>query len=138
MDKVLLDTDILSEVMRARNPAVLGQAQAYLAVFGRLTLSTVTIMEIIKGFHKLERHDAVRRFLEGLPSSEVLDFTMPAAVIAGRIYGDLERAGQPIGRADPMIAAIAIQHNLSLATGNIEHYQRIQKLGYHLRTENWR
>ncbi len=37
-----------------------------------------------------------------------------------------------------MIAAIAIQNNLTLTTGNTTHYQRIQSLGYALRLENWR
>ena len=35
-----------------------------------------------------------------------------------------DRAGQPIGRCDPMIAAIAIIHGLELVTGNTSHYQR--------------
>jgi phosphinothricin acetyltransferase len=34
-----------------------------------------------------------------------------------------------------MIAAIALQHNLTLATGNIAHYQRIQALGYSLKAD---
>lgn len=31
-----------------------------------------------------------------------------------------------IGHADPMIAAIALRHGLTLVTGNLSHYQRIQ------------
>jgi tRNA(fMet)-specific endonuclease VapC len=37
-----------------------------------------------------------------------------------------------------MIAGIAIKHNLVLATGNTDHYERIQKLGYPLEIENWK
>ncbi len=37
-----------------------------------------------------------------------------------------------------MIAAIAIQHNLVVVTGNTAHYERIQKLGYSLKLDNWR
>jgi len=44
-----------------------------------------------------------------------------AAELAGRITGDLDRIGQPIGRADPMIAAIAIDQGLELVTGNTAH-----------------
>ena len=50
---------------------------------------------------------------------------MTAAELAGRITGDLDRTGQPIGRADPMIAAIAIVNGLELVAGNTAHYQRI-------------
>ena len=57
---------------------------------------------------------------------------------AGRIAGDLERVGRPIGLADPMIAAIALTHGLELVTGNTGHFQRIQQLGYPLVLANWR
>jgi tRNA(fMet)-specific endonuclease VapC len=52
--------------------------------------------------------------------------------LAGRITGDLDRIGQPIGRVDLMIAAIAIDQGLELVTGNTAHYRRIQQLGYPL------
>jgi predicted nucleic acid-binding protein len=38
----------------------------------------------------------------------------------------------------PMIAAIALRHSLTLVTGNLSHYQRIQALGYGLKLDNWR
>ena len=67
-------------------------------------------------------------------------FTLDAqsAEMAGRIYADLEKSGQPIGLADPMIAAIALRHNLTLVSGNSSHYERIQRLGYALHLDNWR
>jgi tRNA(fMet)-specific endonuclease VapC len=68
----------------------------------------------------------------------VLDFDHPAAELAGKIAGDLERAGRPIGVTDPMIAAIAIEHGLELVTGNTSHFQHIQQLGYPLTLVNWR
>jgi len=71
-------------------------------------------------------------------SEVILSLDQSAAELAGRIAGDLERTGQPIGRADPMIAAIALQHSLELVTGNTAHYQRIQQVGYQLRVVNWR
>jgi predicted nucleic acid-binding protein len=85
MTRVVLDTDIFSEILKARNT-----------------------------------------------------FDENCAITAGRIFADLEKTGQPIGRADPMIAAIAMQHNLVVVTGNTAHYERIQKLGYSLRLDNWR
>ncbi len=138
MDKTLLDTDILSEILKAKDAAVVAKAAAYKTALGRLTLSAITVMEIVKGFHQKGRTDALQKFLESLKASEVLSFDQACAETAGRIYGDLERAGQPIGRADPMIAAIALRHNLVLVTGNTDHYQRIQALGYPLKLDNWR
>ncbi len=46
--------------------------------------------------------------------------------------------GQPLGRIDPMIAAIAVRLGLTLVTGNTAHYQRITALGYPLKLDNWR
>ncbi|WP_292877973.1 PIN domain-containing protein [Nostoc sp. NMS1] len=42
---------------------------------------------------------------------------MTEAVLAGKIYADLETTGKRIGYPDCMIAAIAISHNLTLVTG---------------------
>ncbi len=130
MDRSLLDTDIFSEILKGTT--------AYHAAFGQYTISVITVMEIVKGFHKLHREDRIQQFLAGLPTIELLTLDAQSAELAGRIYADLERLGQPIGRADPMVAAIALRHGLVLVTGNLSHYQRIQNLGYTLRLENWR
>ena len=61
---------------------------------------------------------------------------MPANT--GNMYAELERSGQPIGRADPMIAATASTHGLLLVTGNVGHYARLPDLGFELRIANWR
>ncbi|WP_226889559.1 hypothetical protein [Nostoc sp. MG11] len=68
----------------------------------------------------------------------MLTLQLSDAELAGRIYADLERTGQPIGLADAMIAAIAIQQDLTLVSGNLSHYQRIKVLGYSLKLDNWR
>jgi len=138
MEKALLDTDILSEVMKARSQAVLSRAAAYNEQYDRFTVSAVTVMEIIKGLQRVGRRDALARFVDRGSALEILPFDAETAEIAGRIYGDLERTGQPTGRADPMIAATAIQHMLVLVTGNQRHFERIRKLGYEFAVEDWR
>jgi predicted nucleic acid-binding protein len=35
-------------------------------------------------------------------------------------------------------AAIALHKDLTLVTGNLTHYQRIQALGYSSKLDNWR
>jgi tRNA(fMet)-specific endonuclease VapC len=138
MDRALLDTDIFSEILKGIDQRVVAKAVEYHAAFGHYTISVITVMEIIKGFHKLQREDRIAQFLAGLPTVEVLLLDLQSAGLAGRIYADLERTGQPIGRADPMIAALALQHDLTLVTGNLAHYQRVQALNYQLKLENWR
>ncbi len=138
MDKVLLDTDILSESLKRRDLRVVSRAIAYLAVFGQYTICTITVLEIVKGWHKLGREDKIQQFFTQIAVAEVLTLELSDAELAGRIYADLERTGQPIGLADAIIAAIAIQQNLTLVSGNLSHYQRIQGLGYNLKLDNWR
>ncbi len=119
MDKTLLDTDIFSEILKKRNVNVRERAKSYRSVFGKYTVSVITVVEIVKGFHKIRREDGIRRLLAAMSSAEIL-------------------AGQTIGRADPLIAAIVLKNGLVLTTGNTEHYQRIQKLNYPLKLDNWK
>jgi predicted nucleic acid-binding protein len=138
VNKSLLDTDILSEIGKGIDPNVVRNAAAYRNTFGRYTLSVISIMEVVQGFQRRQSSARLQRFLAAIVSEEVLPFDQHSAELAGRIAGDLERAGQPIGRADPMIAAIALEHGLDLVTGNTTHYQRIQQLGYPLTLLDWR
>jgi tRNA(fMet)-specific endonuclease VapC len=138
MAKALLDTDILSEILKGKDAAVVASAKLYLAEHGRFTTSAVTIMEVVKGLHKLVQPARVQSFVDAIRGDEVLPLDFPSAQLAGAIYADLERAGLPIGRADPMIAGIAMHHSLVLVSGNTQHYERIAALGYSLLLENWR
>lgn len=96
------------------------------------------MLEIVAGWHRLQREDRVQEFLGRLPDFEILPLDTEAAVQAGRIEADLARHGTPIGRADPMIAAIAVVRGLPLVTGNTDHYRRIRDLGVPLALSDWR
>ena len=138
MERSLLDTDMLSELLRGKNSVVLRRGAAYRQVFGHYTTSAVTVFEIISGFRQLRHESRIADFENSLNTQEVLPLDKESAILAGRIHGDLVRIGQTIGRADPLIAAVAIQHDLTLITGNLQHFQRIIDLGYPLRVEDWR
>ena len=138
MRQTLLDTDVLSEILKGIHPRIAANANVYLLQWSHFSLSVITLMEIAKGLHKVQRQDRLNQILSELAAHEIIDLNQQAAVLAGRIYADLERTGQPIGRADPMIAATALHRNLALATGNQTHYQRIIELGYPLELEDWK
>ncbi len=104
MRRALLDTDIFSEVAKGKNEFVRRRALTYVSTVGPLAISTVTVVEVVKGFRKVGR--------------------------------DLERVGQPIGRADPMIAGIALARGLVLVTGNRDHYERIIRAGHPIEIED--
>jgi len=138
MNQALLDTDIFSEVLKAKNRNVVRNASAYHQQFGRYTVSAVTVTEMVKGFQKKDREDRIQGLVAGLATEEVLHLDLDAAVISGRIYGALERSGQTIGRADPFIAGIALAHNLVLVTGNTKYFERVVALGFPLSLVDWR
>lgn len=139
MNKALLDTDIYSDILKAINPTVTRNAITYRAAHRRLTVSAVTVMEVIQGLQQVVAGPRrFQTFRNAVSLEEVLNFDHAAADLAGQISGDLDRTGRPIGRCDPMIAAVAITHGLELVTGNTAHYQRVQQLGYPLTLTNWR
>ena len=138
MNKSLLDTDILSEIIKGIDQTVARNAATYRQAFGHYTLSAVTVMEIVQGFQKKQSFRRLQAFVASLATEEVIDFDQIDGELAGRIAGELERTGRPIGTADSMIAAIALEHGLELVTGNTAHFQRVQQLGYPLTLANWR
>ncbi|MDB9454540.1 PIN domain-containing protein [Dolichospermum circinale CS-541/06] len=111
---------------------------AYKTRFKNYTISVITVSEVIKGWRKLNRNDRIQEFLIDLLQMEILSLEQKSAELSGLIYADLEKTGQIIGLADVLIAAIAIENNLILVTGNTKHYQKIQSLGYPLQLDNWR
>ena len=138
MIRSFLDTDMLSEVNKAVDAGLVQVASNYLVEHGSFTMSSITVMEVVRGYRLANRLDRLEVFLTTLSAHEVLPFTRSTAELAGKIDADLIRTGQPIGRADPMIAATAIEHSLQLDTGNISHFMRIRDLGYSLELTNWR
>jgi tRNA(fMet)-specific endonuclease VapC len=138
LNKAILDTDIFSEIIKGVNQTVAAHAKTYRRAFGRYTVSAVTVMEIVQGYQQKQATRQLQAFLTALLSQEVLSFDEADGELAGRIAGELERTGQPIGTADSMIAAIALEHGLELVTGNTAHFQRVQQLGYPLILVNWR
>jgi len=138
MKKCLIDTDIFSEVLKGKHEIVVLAASNYLSRFQRLTISAITVMEVVKGLRKVRREEKLSQFLLSLPNLEIIELSVDASIVAGRILGDLERSGQTIGRADTMIAGIALCEQLPLVSGNTRHFQRIVDLGFDLELMNWR
>lgn len=137
MEKQLLDSDILIDV-----PPGIGARRHTCGriprVHGRLTISAPAVAEIVKGYRKVDREDRIATFMASLTRLEVLPFDSACAEVAGRILADLDSSGTPIGRIDPLIAAIAVRHDLTLVTGNARHFERVRQLGFPLRLDDWR
>ena len=120
----LLDTCLISElVAKQPNQKVLDWVDAQMPE--TLYLSVITIGEIAKGICKLtpsKRKESLSTWLnETLPNRfehRILTLDVSTMVLWGNLVGQLEQNGRPLPAMDSLIAAIALQHSLSLVTRN--------------------
>ncbi len=61
MARVLLDTDMLSEIIKKKDVRVVARADEYLATEGRFTVSVLSV-EIVYAFHRIGREDRITEF----------------------------------------------------------------------------
>ena len=132
LPKTLLDTDILSALMRQISQAT-GRAKTYLGDHAQLTISLVTRFEILRGLKAKAATSQLAAFAAFCTKNEVLPIADDIVVVAADIYADLHSRGQLIPDADILIAATAMQHGLILATNNQRDFGRIAGL----QLDNW-
>ena len=121
----LLDTDVLSALRRRqRDPAVARWVEAQRT--SDLYLSVVTVGEVERGIVRQRRRDPA--FAEALAGwldrvlawygDRVLAVDLPTARRWGQLSGALGHEG-----ADLLIAATALEHGLTVVTGNTRHFE---------------
>ncbi|WP_454739967.1 PIN domain-containing protein [Cupriavidus necator] len=128
---IVLDTNVLSELMRAQaKPAVIDwldrQAQ------DSLTVTAVTVAELLYGIARLPdgrrktglREAALQMFQEEF-ADRVLPFDEDAAVHYAALVSHRERVGRPISMADAQISAICRHHAAALATRNSKDFEGV-------------
>jgi tRNA(fMet)-specific endonuclease VapC len=81
VEKSLLDTDILSEIIKRANPVIIAKANIYLNEFDKYTISVITVMEIVEGWQKRKQEQRLQQFLTILNSQEILSFELTEAVL---------------------------------------------------------
>ncbi len=129
--RVMLDTNIVSEVMRNPNGVVgarLDQLNPAAACISILTAGELRYGAAKRGSAQLTR--SVEMVLQRIA---VVAFEAPADTIYGRIRNDLMRRGTPIGPIDFLIAAHALALDLTLVSANVREFSRVPDL----RVENW-
>src|SRR5258706_5981045 len=138
MSKVILDTDILSEILKGKNSSVMKRAAEYLASEGRYTTSVLSVMEVVRGFHRISAVHRADQFVSFLSEVEVLPFDTESAILAGRIDAALTGRDRIIGVADVAIAACALRRGYPVCTCNREHYEYIHEARFPVVLHNWR
>jgi predicted nucleic acid-binding protein len=125
----LLDTCVVSEPTHARpSNKVIGWLDA--RGIDNLYISVVTIAELEQGIAHLGDGMRARKFETWLADSlvpqfesRVLDVDMRVARRWGRFLGASKRAGKPVAAVDAIIAATAVEHDLTLVTRNVADFR---------------
>jgi len=128
LDESLLDTDILSEVLKRKDPQVLANARQYLVEHQRFTFSEMTVYEIIRGLKAAHATHQLADFLRTVGTSNVFPISRPVLMRAADLWADGRSGGHPHDDADLIIAATALETQRVLVTGNTSHYAWINGL----------
>src|SRR5438132_7813259 len=108
MNVSLLDTDMLSEILKRRNQVVLANARTYLSQHRQFAFSSMTRYEVRRGL--LSRRAAARlhRFAVLCQHSTVYPISDDVLDQAAQLWSDARARGLPDNDADLIIAASAM------------------------------
>jgi hypothetical protein len=121
----LVDANVLSEPTKSQPDAV--AVNWLLANETDLAVSAVVLGELQCGILLLptgrKRTWLSDWFDKTITRLRILDFDRETAKIWANLLSDLRRKGRAMPTTDSLIAATAIQHDLTIATRNVAHYR---------------
>lgn len=120
---ILVDTSILIDYFRKSDKI----NSKWITLFDEgydFVISAITYYEIYSGATEAQ----LSFWNEILRRIDVLPFDERAAKASVEINKELKKKSQQLAIADLFIAATAVSNNLSLATLNIKHFERIKNL----------
>ena len=119
----LADTNIVSELMRKRpDPGVLAWREMVDAMYGHITMSAVTVDEIMYGLARKQDAGLQAWFDCFMSRNQVLTVTQTIACRAGEMRAMFSLRGVVRSQADMLIAATAQVHALTLVTRNVRDF----------------
>jgi tRNA(fMet)-specific endonuclease VapC len=125
----LFDTDALSQIIR-KSPSISFIRRLASVDPERQFTTAITVGELVHGAHKSDRPEYFVEKLERLvwPNLQILSFDEGSAKIFGKLKATMEKKGTPLTEPDLRIASIALQHGLTIITGNTRHFSKIPGL----------
>lgn len=127
----LLDTDTLVFYLRGR----LEVTQKLLGVpLADLCTSAMCIGELYYGASKSQKQAERKAEVDQLRKT-LVSIALDEAEMErfGQLKASLEERGERLADADLLVAATALEHDLTLVTGNLKHFQRVATL----QVESW-
>jgi len=134
MQHSLIDTDILSEVLKQKDAHVLRHATEYLGHHQQFAISAMTRYEVMRGLRDKNAVRQVENFDRFCRHSIVYAITDEILDRAADLWVAGRQAGNPRRDADLIIAATALEHGRALVTGNKSDFLWIPGLA----VEDWR
>jgi len=114
--------------MMHHNLTSIGRANEYLRQYQFFAISLITQFEIVRGLKTKNSPKKLKVFKRICSITVIVPLQESTIQIASDIYADLSKRGQLIEDADILIAATALEHNLTLVTNNEKHFARIPSL----------
>ena len=117
---LLLDTTVLIDILRGRRERVewmIQQAQWN----GQLLTSAINVAEVYAGMRTGEERRTQRLFddIRSLPTTQRI------AERAGRLMREWQLRGRTLELADMVVAATALEHDLTLMTDNVKDFSTL-------------
>jgi predicted nucleic acid-binding protein len=134
MDAALLDTDILSEILKAKNQRVLACARTYLLEHSHFAFSAITFYEVTRGFRATQAERQLAHFAKLAAGCETVPISTTILDRAATLWAEANIGGHPRDDADLIIASTALETSRVLVTGNTTHFAWIPGLSL----EDWR
>jgi tRNA(fMet)-specific endonuclease VapC len=130
----LFDTDILSNIVKKQPSLKLIKKLKRLTKTVQFTTS-INVGEIYYGAcRSAGKATILKAFSESVfPNINIISFNEESGKLFGALKAELEKKGIGCSEPDLRIASIAIQHKLTLVTGNTRHFKSVPGL----KTENW-
>jgi len=125
---VCLDTSVLIALLRNDKNAM-SKLRMEAARGTRVSTTPVNLCELYAGAYGSRDQLRELKRLRGLQEAvRILEFNIEACRRYGELVNDPDLKVKPIGDFDLIIASIVISHGESLASRNVEHFQRIPGL----------
>ncbi len=138
MERAILDTDTLSEILKGRNARVVQRASAYARSHERFTFTAVSVYEILYGLHHRGAEHQLAQAESSFAENEVIVPVLADYKVAGLVRGTARAQGVQLALEDYLIGSVAHRLGLPVITGNIAHFQAMRSAGLDLRIEDWR
>lgn len=132
MMRYYLDTNIITYAAKGIYPHLIKRFLSKEP--DKIVIPAIVLSEIEYGAHKSVNHDkTMAGYSRFLQMFRVVPFSAKAAFFAGKIRGDLEKKGTPIGIYDTLIAGTVLADDGVLVTHNVGEFGRVEGL----KVEDW-